>query len=308
MLRALEVPMSNTRAWSRADVLATLATGSVLGVVGVSLALADPSGRTERLLESLSNLRAIGAAISEYRADNNGYLPFEMTTLTRRPRPGNNGATSWCTWQFGGKNTDPFWFTSFSARVDVEAADRPLNPYLYPEYPFFAPPAPERLAADDPARARDQARVFRDPADAVGRQESWPNPNASGRSEYDSVGTSYQTNMVWFAQMTARTFVQRYNEGTRRLAADEGVDPDRFVHLIDSLADIIMYNSNPNARFVTNHGTQNESVTLFADAHADLISFIPGNNLNSFTNENYSVWFEELGRPASRTPAPSRPR
>lgn len=289
--------MNHASGWSRSDVLATLATTTVLGVVGVSLALADPSGRTERLLESLSNLRAIGAAMSEYRADNGGYLPLEMLA-GRRPAPGNANAAGYCSWQFGGKNCNGFWFNRTSGTFDVEAADRPLNSYLYPEFTFPAPPPPQRMSAGDAARARDQARVYRDSADLRGRQENWPNPNPSNHSDYDSVGTSYLANMLWFEQIRNGSFVQRYNEGTRRLAVDQGVDPDRFVHLFDSFGDVVIYGQGPNSQIVTNHGSSNEVVTLFADAHASLIPFIPGRSNRSFTNETYTVWFEGLGRPA----------
>jgi type II secretory pathway pseudopilin PulG len=307
MLRTLEVPMNNASGWSRTDVLATFATASVLGVLGVSLALAEPSGRTERLLESLSNLRAIGAAMSEYRADNDGYLPFEYLSGNRRP-PANR-ADGWCNWQFGGKNNNAYWASNRNRLFDVEAADRPLNSYLYPEYVFFAPPPPAPLPVNDPARLNDQARVFRDPADFNGFERNWPNRNNPPISSYDDVGTSYLMNMQWWDQLGGISgFLQRYNSGTARLASDQGVDPARFIHIHDSPAPTVVYNHRVNAQITTNHGTFNQGVSLFADAHARLVTYRPGLVRESFRNPDYSMHFEDLGRPAARTPGPSRPR
>jgi hypothetical protein len=302
-----EVAVNSACGWSRTDVLATLATTAVLSAVGVSYALADPSGRTERLLESLANLRAIGAAINEYRADNDGYLPLEPLS-SRRPSSNGQGWSGYASWQFGGKNCNSYWFSVGVGVYDVEAADRPLNSYLYHEFVFFAPTPPQRLPANHPARHTEQARVFRDPADAVGLQESWPQRNSSGRSDYDSVGTSYHSNMNWFSQLQGG-FVRQFREGTRRLAVDQGVDPSRFVHVFDALADITVRDLVPNSQRPTNHGMFNQSVTLFADGHAGLITYRPGQSAESFINNDYALRFEEIRRPAApRTPASIPPR
>jgi hypothetical protein len=287
-----------SRGWSRTDVITVLAGCVVLGCVGVSLVLAEPTGRGERLSESLANLRAIGAAVGQYRADNNGFLPLELTTIRRRPPASNTRVDGWCNWQFGGKNCDSHWFNAYRGTFDVEAADRPLNPYLYPDSTFVAPTPPERLPANDPARRSAQARVFRDPADVNGWQRLWPNRNNPPIGSYDDVGTSYFNNMQWYDQVPG-SLVTRFVEGTRRLAVEQGVDPARFVHFSDELASIVLYNTNPNSQIITNHGTFNQSVTLFADGHAGLVTFRPGNTRASFITQDYSVWFEDLGRPSS---------
>lgn len=291
------------RGFTRTELLVCLTGAAVLGSVGVTLAIADPSGRTERLIESLSNLRAIGAANAAYRADNAGYLPLEMTTTRRRPRAGGGDAAGWCAWNYGGKNCARFWFSYAGGAFDVEAADRPLNPYLYPGYTFTAPTPPARLQPGDPARANQQARVFRDPADAASYQRSWPSRNPDV-SCYDDVGTSYLAQMAWWDQ------IGNYNLGTARLAADQGVDPARFIHVYDEIGDIVMNNPNPQSRLAGNHGGDNAGVSLFADAHAGLVTFRPGANRASRINETYSVWFEDLGRPAPGLPdaAVAQPR
>lgn len=284
--------------YTRTEVAAALSISAVLGAVGVTLATADPSGRTERLIESLANLRAIGAANGQYRADNRGSLPLEMTTTTRRPNPNGGGVIGWTTWQFAGKNCSPFWFQSGGGAYDVEAADRPLNPYLYPGFTFTAPTPPARLPANDPARLSQQARVFRDPADVNGRQRSWPNPNNPPISSYDDVGTSYFAQMNWMEQLSPQLpMTQAFREGCRRLAADEGVDPARFLYTVDGVGDVVTFHSSPQFRMPGNHGGLNQGVALFADAHAALITFRPGTSRAAKMNEEYSVWFEQLGRP-----------
>lgn len=291
---------TNARGFSRADAVTGLAGLVVLGCVGVSLVLADPTGRGERLSESVANLRAIGAAIGQYRADNNGYLPIEWTTPTRRPSPDGRNLGGFASWQFGGKNNSAHWYRTFSV-LDVEAADRPLNPYLYPEYAIYAPPSPTRLPANDPSRLTTQARVFRDPADVTGRQRNWPNANPPGISGYDDVGTSYHAQMAWYSQLdpSGAVDVRDFREGTRRLAVDQGVIPSRFVHVFDEFADIVLY-AQSGSQIQGNHGILNQSVTLFADGHADLVTYRPGGTRESRINSDYSVWFEDLGRPASR--------
>ena len=299
------------RGFSRADVAAALVVLTVVGAVGVTVSSADPSGRTERLMESLANLRAIGAATSHYRADNAGYLPLEMTTVRRRPRADGRDIAGWCTWNYGGKNCSAFWVSG--AAFDVEAADRPLNPYLYPDYTFTAPPPPARLPANDPARLNQQARVFRDPADINGHQRRWPQANSPQTSCYDDIGTSYPAQMAWWNQIVSRfpamPFAQQYNLGTSRLATDQGVDPSRFIYFHDETGDLVLNSSSPQFISEGNHGVRNAGVALFADGHAGLTTFRAGMSRNSSITAEYSVWFEDLGRPGGDprpTPVPGR--
>jgi hypothetical protein len=214
-------------------------------------------------------------------------------------------------WQYGGKNCSAFWFNYSGGGFDVEAADRPLNAYLYPDFTFFAPPPPARLGANDPARLNQQARVFRDPADTNSRQRNWPNPNTPPLPTYDDVGTSYGAQMVWMEQLQGRVpggLVGAFREGCRRLAVDQGVDPARFLHVTDPVGDVVIYSANPQFQVQGNHGGVNQGVSLFADGHAGLITYRPGAQRASRINAEYSVWFEDLGRPAGRTPAAEAPR
>ena len=295
--------------FTRTELAAVMVATTVLGAVGVTIAGAEPSGRTERLMESLANLRAIGSANAAYRADNAGFLPLELTTNTRRYRP-NRPPGGFCSWSWGGKNCNRWWFAS--APFDIEAADRPINAYLYPGYTFTAPTAPARLPADDPARVNQQAHVFRDPADLNGRQRFWGSFNTPPISNYDDLGTSYHAQMDWFNQISRGfpnlDFVAKYNLGTARLASDQGVDPARFIHYFDEVGSLVIDNPYPAAHIQGNHGVENAGVTLFADGHAGLVTFTAGANRGSAITPTYSVWFEDLGRPAGRTLTVGAPR
>lgn len=298
------------RGMSRTDVLTVVAGAAVLGCVGVSWVLADPTGRGERLQESLANLRAIGSAMNQYRGDHQGFLPYEGVGNRRRVRPDGGGFTGVCSWQFGGKNCSGFWFGNAGGSFDIEAADRPLNPYLYPDFTFTAPTPPAFMGAADPRRARDQARVYKDPADVVGRQEQWPIANRSGRSSYDSIGTSYLAQLEWYWRYNGGGPVSptTYNRGLAQMARDEGVDPARFVHLTDEFGQIVVNSTNPNSQLIGNHGVANQSVTSFADGHAALVTFRPGRVNTSFVNQDYSLWFEPPGRPAAKRPVSATPQ
>ncbi len=291
------------RGFTLTDLVAGVAVTGVLGALAVTVALAEPSGNTERLFQSLANLRAIGEATGAYRADNRGYLPLETTTSRRRPNILQSDVSGWCTWQYGGKNSSASWYQSYGGSFDVEAADRPLNPYLYPGYTFIAPTPPARLPANDPARTSQEARVFRDPADVNGHQRSWPNPNNPVTSSYNDVGTSYLAQMAWWEQISRQfgglSFTQQYNLGTARLASDQGVDPSRFVHVLDDVGDIVSVYTDPNLHMTGNYGGINQGVSLFADGHAGLVTFRPGGTRATSVRPEYSVWFEDLPRPGA---------
>jgi hypothetical protein len=246
---------------SRCDVLAIGVMVALGGAIGIGMAPL-PNGPSPT---TYSNLRLIAQATSAYREDHQGYYPIVLSyTRGSTPRPGVT-QEGWCTWSFGGKNNHSYWgFRAF----DVEAADRPLNPYVIPDEFFAAPPIPMRMSGADPARARAQAPMFRDPGDLVTRQRNWPN-ETPGVTGYDDVGTSYQTNMEWWSQITQGSFEARFNEGTRLLAVGQGVHPSRFVYLSDQLSAILLNNFNTRLRIRNGYGDLNFVPLLFVDGHAD---------------------------------------
>lgn len=74
---------------SRADVLSVVACSAVVGCLGVSMTIAEPSGRGVRLWESLADLRAIGSGMGQYRADS----PTAVTAAADGRATGWDGGT-----------------------------------------------------------------------------------------------------------------------------------------------------------------------------------------------------------------------
>lgn len=150
------------RGFTLVELAAVVASGAVLA----SVAQVTPYvSVAQRRAQSLNNLRMIGAANAQYRSHNADYLPIEGVTPGRRPGP-TGSISGWCGWSFAGKNNDGWWARAGIYRVfDVEAADRPLNTYLYPGVVFTAPNPPASLPAAAPARLTEQAPINRDPSD-----------------------------------------------------------------------------------------------------------------------------------------------
>lgn len=153
----------------------------------------------------------------------------------------DHGVMGWCTWSFAGGNPSGFWFGQNA--FDVLAADRPLNQYMYPEIKFADPATPgnpnARMAANDENRLNLKLKVFKDPSDRIGHQESWPRENPSGRSCFDSIGISYQWQAKWWdGYFTNETFINRFNKGMKRMQLGDSFVTSRFVWIVDEYTDI----------------------------------------------------------------------
>lgn len=282
----------------------TLIDAGVIAVSGLALAaLADISAFTPRpqlIAQSLNNLRAIGVANAQYRADNAGYFPIELTNNPRRLSP-PTGGVGWCGWSFAGKNNAGWWqSTSWLTRFfDVEAADRPLNSYLYPKMVFHAPTPPAQLPADSEFRLTEQAPLNRDPADSWSNQRSWPN-TTKGISTYDDIGTSYLWTSSWWRQLVSISqWEDRMNAGTARLAAGTGITPSRYVWCADPFASLVPEASGATTMIRNWYGDMNKSVMLFYDGHTDYLPTFPGRRERSYSNEFYSLIFEDLPNPGT---------
>jgi hypothetical protein len=247
------------RAFSRSDLLALLACAGVLGAASLVMA-SKPSFRAWPW-RSAENLRAIGAAMGQYRNDNAQYFPIVPTTRGRGQLP----MQGWCGWSFGGKNNSAFWVGYNGGVFDVEAADRPLNPYL--GYQLTAPPPPATLPANDPRRTTDQAPIFRDPADTFTVQRQWPTPTP-GVSTYDDIGTSYLTNMSGWDQSLSQwpwnitSFFQRFNTGTQFMAQGRFLRPSQFVIAYDALAELPLLAGRSTVNW---YGDTDRGLMLFYD-------------------------------------------
>ncbi|MBC7834883.1 MAG: hypothetical protein H7Y88_07260 [Phycisphaerales bacterium] len=285
---------TSRRALSRTELLASIVLASALGAVVIA-----SGARRVWPDESLNKLRIIGAATATYQADNYGYTPMVMSKNPRGFTPPNSG---WCTWAFGGKNNNgPFWYPYAGGVFDVEAADRPLNAYTMPGTVFYAPPLPGRLPMNHSERLSAQAEIYRDPADNRTFQRNWPNPTP-GVSCYDDIGTSYQTNMEWWSQnFQPGGFEAHFNEGTRRIATGEYLNPARFVWLTDQFQSIVNNNFSDGFTIVNDYGDTNMSVMLFLDGHSDYHTVFPGSDPEDYHTPDYDLRFvsREASRPAT---------
>jgi prepilin-type N-terminal cleavage/methylation domain-containing protein len=284
----------------------------VIAIIALLVALLLPALARARSAAqqtvSISNLRQINLATAAYRSDFNDFLPWTLTYVRggRFEQFRSGELEGWCTWQYGGKNNDGAYWALRA--FDVEAADRPLNPYVYPEIAWYGPPMPGRLPGNSPERQNQQAEVYRDPSDLVTYQRSTSfttNPTPTAISSYDDVGTSYHTNAKWWQQLNGRFpsgsvgFARQFNFGMTRLKVSASFDASRMVWLHDQYADVVVNNSNTQFRLINGYGDVNKSLMAFLDGHAGYHIVYPGAQPRSFKNEFYSFVFEDLRIPGT---------
>lgn len=290
----------------------------VIAIIALLVSLLLPALKqarnSARVVKSMSNLRQINIASATYREENKGYMPLALTVPRGNyPNPpwfGNqNQVQGWCTWSYGGKNPDQYWFSRSSGAFDVEAADRLLNTYVYPEVRFEAPPMPTRMQANDPNRKTASAEIFRDPSDEVSYQRSASfrvNPTPTPISSYDDVGTSYHFNVKWWEQIPSSgtdpqgrsRFVKAFEFGCNRLRVSDAYQPARMVWVHDQYADVVANNQSTQFRLRNGFKDINKSVMAYMDGHAAYHPVFPGNLPTSYSNQYYTFVFEDLRIPA----------
>jgi prepilin-type N-terminal cleavage/methylation domain-containing protein/prepilin-type processing-associated H-X9-DG protein len=281
----------------------------VIAIIALLISILLPALGKARLAArqtiSLSNIRQILAATGGYRTDHNGTPPFLLTYRRGGFQSATSGPlTGICTWSYGGKNQNTWW-PSKSPGFDVEAADRPLNPYMYPDVTAEAPAAPATLAKDAKSRTQLEMTGYRDPSDKISHQENWPNQNDASKghfigSAYDDVGTSYQSNLKWLYTTevnklwTAGQAVQAWQLGMKYFRLGDTFYSSRFVMYADEYADIVINNTNVKARLVNGYGDVNRSNMGFMDGHAAYLPVIPGGTAveESYFNDKYQMIFD----------------
>ena len=250
---------------------------------------------------SLSNIRQITVAAHSYRDAKKQCMPLTLTYQRGSTPSSTSGAlVGWATWQYGGKNNHGDWASIAGGGWDVEAADRPLNPYLYPTLDIYAPPAPLRLPAQDPSRQSLRMDVFKDPAERVSYERSNDvrvNPTQSPLSAYDDVGTSYMFNIKWWDQVYSLGTVKAFALGCDRMRLADTFVPSRFVWLNDQFADIVVNNYSPSFKLKNSYKDINKSVMGFLDGHANYLAVKPGwNEPGALSNSDYTFIFDDLRR------------
>ncbi len=267
---------------------------SILGLlVSILLPAMKNARKTAQKIVSLGNVNQINAASRMYADDMRGFLPVTMSYRRGTSNvPGESGTLEgWCTWSFGGKNNSNWWA---GRAFDVEAADRPLNPYLYRDTFWDAPNRPQLMPGNYPARNIAQAAVFRDPSDKVTYQRNWPNEDPI--SSYDDVGTSYHWNARWWPDnaiplgdiippaVRNAPFEQKFEWGTRQMRLADNFLSSRFAWVHDQTADVVV---NQRRNYINGYGDFNRSVMGFLDGHASYTPLERG----KATGPNYTLLF-----------------
>jgi type II secretory pathway pseudopilin PulG len=274
------------------------------------------------LYVSLNNVRQITRAMHQYNIDTGGQFPMRGHQYT-------NGQImdGWNSWNYGGKNCDSYSssvVTWQAGTCDEIAYWRPLNPYLS----SIQPPVPtlyrntgsgstwtlrqgtitkeQRLAFEMP--------VCQSPGDAVSYQGNTSNvnygvPDPNGFTCYDSIGTSYVLNMLWFDsnQISFDGFTNQFDGGARNFAiaingpqmkfsrmpskrGDAG-PPSKIVWLTDQHAPLVVTRdqftqSPPPDPFPGEFGGDDRSVSGFLDGHVDYVHYETG----VFNNNAYHLF------------------
>ncbi|MGQ0628202.1 MAG: type II secretion system protein [Phycisphaerales bacterium] len=307
--------MRGNRGFTLIELLVVIAIIALL--VAILLPALAKARVAAKITKSLSNIRQVCVAGTQYQTENEGFMPlflsFERDTAAQRiyrNTPWSDPTfEGFCSWAFGGKNCNAYWA---GRSFDFEAADRPLNQYLG-DQTWLGPARPILMGATNSERTTGELEVLHDPSDSVTYQRDWnealnPPPVNRSISSYDDVGTSYQYQAKWFDQLYTRLpqfpqgaqgFVKAFYFGCHRIKAGDTYIPSRLVWINDQYADVIVNNRNANLRLRNGFGDINKSVLGFMDGHAAYANVVPGGPTvaRSFVNEEYSMIFEGLPPP-----------
>ena len=290
--------MRSHRAFTLIELLVVIAIMALL--ISILLPALSKARLAGKMTVSLANQKQILTATDLYKADFNGTPPLLLSYKRGGFKTAKSGAIEGiCTWSYGGKNNDGYWS---GKAFDVEAADRPLNAYMYPNEVAEAPDAPATLAKTATSRTTFQLTGYRDPTDNVTYQRQvagkpFPSPTYGVGGAYDDVGTSYQSNLKWLdtpdmQDLWRKDAMLAWRAGMRAMRLADTFYASRFVLFNDQYADVVVNNNAENAMIVNGYGDSNKSILGFMDGHANYQSVLPGQTEKSFFNDKYQFVFD----------------
>ena len=226
----------------------------VVGIVSLLILRILPSFAAAReqakIVVCLSNLRQIGVAHTAYI--------FETNRVPVGIRPGPRQDVL-APWSFGGKGNRAIW----PAVHSWDAGQRPINPYIYPNFSFSSPD-PSKLEAID--HVRPELPVFRCPSDTTSYAFlPWGEP--SDVPAYEDIGTSYTQNMLYttcqcMVTKSGHDLQSSLDTGLSKLSMRYG---DRFVFYLEEAANEAIHRQK---RYMGDHGEIGRHTVAFLDGHA----------------------------------------
>lgn len=287
------------RAFTLIELLVVIAIIALL--ISIMLPALSKARLAGRMAVSLSNQKQILTATDMYKNDAKGTPPLLLSYRRGGFQSAKSGALEGiCTWAFGGKNNSDYWF---GRAFDVEAADRPLNAYMYPDVNLEAPDAPTPLPKNATARTNLQLTAYKDPTDVVTYQRAvsgqpFPAATHGVGGAYNDVGTSYQSNLKWLdtpdmQALWGKNAVTAWAAGMRAMRLADSYYSSRFVLYNDQYADVVVNNDLANARIINGYGDANRSVMGFMDGHVEYLPVTPGRSAESFFNTKYQFVFDQ---------------
>jgi type II secretory pathway pseudopilin PulG len=167
-------------AFTRTDLLVLVVAG--LLVAATFLAGVQRLDEQTRIDQCITNLRQVMRATSMYLTDYQDQFPFADRDYAERI----------CTWSAAGRTTDDYWLTAADGAFFIDAAQRPLNPYL------LGGVVEPDVVDNNEIIARTDFPMLRCPSDSSSNQRRYFTTTAEpiNQSAYTDVGTSYHFNLV----------------------------------------------------------------------------------------------------------------
>jgi prepilin-type N-terminal cleavage/methylation domain-containing protein len=221
------------------------------------------------LTQSMSNAHQVAVAGGAYQSDYKDRLPYTPVYQRGSLAGSDSGPLEGlCPWSFCGANNSPDWA---GLPFDIEAADRPMNPYITGGTSLDAPPAPATMSAGDTARQL-KIPVLRTRGYEDSLEHTFPNAPAptKGISCCEDVGTAYLLNLRWLDSFQGDA-VAKVKVGLPTLTAAIGrIKTDRFAWFTDQTGEAM---PRAAAGFEWNNAFDDDeqSVMGFLDGHVGYI-------------------------------------